>query len=30
MNQFVNLSDGLLIPKLGQGTWYLGENKRKR
>lgn len=29
MNQFVKLSYGLLVPKLGQGTWYLGENKRK-
>lgn len=28
MDRFLKLKDGKLIPKLGQGTWFLGENKK--
>ena len=28
MEKFVKLKDGAIIPKLGQGTWFLGEDKR--
>ena len=29
MDRFVRLKDGALMPKLGQGTWFLGEDKSK-
>ena len=28
MDKFVKLKDGAIMPKLGQGTWFLGEDKR--
>lgn len=30
MNQYVQLKDGTKIPRLGMGTWYLGEDFNKR
>lgn len=30
MEDFIKLNDGSMMPKLGQGTWYMGENPRKR
>ena len=29
MDRFVRLKDGALMPKLGQGTWFLGEDNPK-
>lgn len=28
MDRFLKLKDGISIPKLGQGTWFLGEDKK--
>ena len=30
MNNTVKLKNGVVVPALGQGTWYLGESKAKR
>jgi diketogulonate reductase-like aldo/keto reductase len=30
MEEFIRLNDGILMPRLGQGTWYMGEDPKKR
>ena len=30
MEDFIKLNDGSMMPRLGQGTWYMGEDKNKR
>ena len=30
MKHVVTLADGVVVPALGQGTWYLGEQRRRR
>lgn len=30
MNRFVTLKDGTRVAAIGQGTWYLGENRYTR
>ena len=30
MNNIVKLNSGAVVPALGQGTWYLGDDKAKR
>lgn len=30
MNQYVTLPDGMTVPALGQGTWFLGEQPARR
>ncbi|MBP1920984.1 aldo/keto reductase [Youngiibacter multivorans] len=30
MEDFIKLNDGSMMPRLGQGTWYMGEDTRKR
>lgn len=30
MEDFIRLNDGSMMPRLGQGTWYMGEDRKKR
>ena len=30
MNNTVKLKNGIVVPALGQGTWYLGDSKVKK
>ena len=30
MKHTVTLANGAVVPALGQGTWYLGENRAQR
>ena len=30
MEDFIRLADGNILPRLGQGTWYIGEDPKKR